>query len=282
MKRFARTLLATVMAVAALVPAFSAAASAQNPINTNMAPAYVALGDSVAAGLGLPNEGGTSGQDPVCGRSTGAYAYQVAQAKNIDVEHLACSGATVGDLFTKQTVNNTEIPPQLDQAFAQGTPQLITITAGANDIHWADAFKKCYAATCGTRTDDAMQTYYRAVMELKLDAALASIAWRSHGNPPKVVITGYYNPLSPACAVADPVHFTADEMNWAKGQVDKLNQSLQRASSLFSFASFAPVDFTGHDICSADSWVQGQADPAPFHPKAAGQAALAQAVLGKL
>src|SRR6266540_5458482 len=63
------------------------------------APAYVALGDSVAAGLGLASSAGT-GQSPQCGRSTAAYAYQVARAKNLELEHLACSGATVGDLFT--------------------------------------------------------------------------------------------------------------------------------------------------------------------------------------
>ena len=36
-------------------------------------------------------------------------------------------------------------------------------------------------------------------------------------------------------------------------------------------------DFTGHALCDPDSYVQGLRDPAPFHPTAAGELAIALA-----
>ncbi|HXP54367.1 MAG TPA: hypothetical protein VN847_05405, partial [Streptosporangiaceae bacterium] len=36
-------------------------------------------------------------------------------------------------------------------------------------------------------------------------------------------------------------------------------------------------DFTGHALCDADPYVQGVGSPAPFHPTAAGELAIALA-----
>jgi lysophospholipase L1-like esterase len=195
--------------------------------------------------------------------------------------NIACSGATAGDLFTVQGVSGPNIPAQLTTAFANGTPQLMTITAGANDIHWAAFLKKCAASTCGTASDSSIANIYMTVLKFKLHYALSSIQARSHGTPPTVVMTGYYNPVSAACNSID-ARFTPSELAWFSGEVAALNQTIQNVSSQYSFARFAPVDFTGHDLCSADSWVQGLQDPAPIHPTAAGQAAIANAVLTKL
>lgn len=84
---------------------------------------YAALGDSIAAGAGLaPSEA-----DDQCQRSTQAYGYLVAQQRNLTLLHVACGGATAGDLFTMQRVSGPNIVPQLDTAFASGTPALITL-----------------------------------------------------------------------------------------------------------------------------------------------------------
>jgi lysophospholipase L1-like esterase len=276
-KRFITSLTAALLLAVAALPVFSTTVHAQG---NNSAPTtkYTALGDSVAAGLGLPP---TGDQPAACGRSPQGYPYQVAQTTGLDLAHIACSGATAGDLFTAQDRQGTSVPAQIDQAFAGGKPQLITITAGANDLKWTEVFGKCYASTCGTPTDSATTAARRFAVRVKLAYALANIKFRSHGTPPKVVLTGYYNPLSAQCAALDP-HFTAEEMTWVQGQVQSLNQAIQDVSNLFGFTSFAPVDFTGHDVCSASPWVQGQADPAPFHPNATGQAVISQAVLTKL
>ena len=125
---------------------------APNPPINNMAitpPAsaangtYAALGDSVAAGLGLLAASNATNQDLQCGRTTQAYPYIVAQTLGVQLIDVACSGATAGDLVTQQGVSGPNITPQLDIAFAAGTPQLITITAGANDVHWDDFLRYC-------------------------------------------------------------------------------------------------------------------------------------------
>lgn len=243
--------------------------------------AYAALGDSVAAGLGLsPLPGGTRG-DTTCGRSTEAYPYKVAASQGKTLMHIACSGARAGDLFTRQGVRGTLRAPQLRTAFANGTPGLISITAGANDVRWVTFLKKCYASRCGTATDTRVANAYQKVLTAKLHVLLLDIQRRSGGNPPTTVLTGYYNPLSVACSTLEP-RFTAEEIAWATERLNILNQTIQSVTAQYSFATFAPVSFASHDACSADPWVQGQDDEAPFHPNAKGQDVIADAVLSAL
>lgn len=245
--------------------------------NTATTGQYVALGDSVAAGLGLPV---APGSDPACGVSAQAYPARVAASLNMPYQNLACSGATAGDLVTEQHLSGTsrDIEPQLDRAFAGGTPQLISITAGANDMYWQYFARKCYVSTCGTGTDQALVDSFRSVLTLKLEYALQSIQYRSNGQPPRVVLTGYYQPLSAACSVRQPA-ITAAEAQWLNDQLAALNQTISSAASGYSFARYATVDFSGHELCTRRPWVQGINSSAPLHPTAAGQRAIAQAVL---
>lgn len=231
---------------------------------------YVALGDSVAAGQGLPSS------DTVCGRSSQGYPNIVAQKLNLPLVNASCSGATVGDLFTRQSVPGPNIPAQLDTAFAAGKPKLITITAGANDAHWADFIRACYAYTCGSSSYSFTAQTYIAAMKVKLRYALSDIRVRSRGNPPQVIITGYYYPFSNACASSS---LTTTELGWLHNEWQALNDALRSVSSDYSFVKFVPVSFSGHDICSAQPWVQGLNDSAPFHPTAAGQQIIANAAL---
>lgn len=245
---------------------------------------YVVLGDSVAAGLGLPLVTTANVQDNTCGRSSQSYGYEVGRQLGRQTTLLACSGATAGDLLTQQRVNGNNPQAQISAAYAGGAPSLISITAGANDMKWQTFIGKCYTSTCGTNTDTNVSDAALVLMRGKLTAALESVKLRGiAGNvqPPTVVVTGYYNPVSTACAT-DPAfgsRMTAAEVEWLNGRVVKLNDSIARTAANYSFVRFAPVDFTGHDLCSADPWVQGLTAKAPVHPTAAGQQAIAQAVV---
>lgn len=244
-----------------------------NPNPQPQANVYAALGDSVAAGLGLPSS------DPQCGRSDEGYPNIVARNADLPLVNVSCSGATVGDLFTKQGVPGPNIPAQLDTAFAQGTPKLITITAGANDAHWADFVKACYAYNCGSSSYNYTAAAYIKAMKVKLHYALADIRARSGGNLPQVIVTGYYYPFSSVCANDQ---LTSAELAWLNSEWRGLNAAIQDVSNHYSFVKYVPVNFSGHDVCSADPWVQGPDDPAPFHPTTAGQQAIANAVSQKL
>jgi lysophospholipase L1-like esterase len=245
-------------------------ASVQPP-STNM-PTYAALGDSVAAGFGLSDD------QTRCGRSDNAYPVVIANTRHLSLIHAACTGATAGDLFTKQRKGGPNLAPQIDTAFAHGTPQLITITAGANDAHWVQFARKCYRSTCGTERDTRIADGLLAALRVKLDYTFSEIARRSGDQPPKVIITGYYNPLSAECSTIEP-RLTPNEITWLSNRIELLNQTIKDVSNEYSFVMYAPVSFGGHDICADNPWVQGLQDPAPFHPNAQGQAAIARAIL---
>lgn len=248
--------------------------------DTSHARVYAALGDSVAAGMGLKKSSTNTNRDTQCGRSSQAYTTTIARTTNLPLINTACSGATAGDIFTKQGVSGPNIPPQLDAAFAQGTPQLMTITAGANDAHWRGFLRTCYATNCATSASTTAANAYLVSLQLKLYYMFYAIESRSTGAPPKVYVTGYYNPLSDNCLSS---RISSTEMAWLNAEATALNQTIQNVTNKFSsFATFVPVNFAGHDICSSAPWVQGLNGKAPFHPTAAGQQAIAQAILAKM
>lgn len=243
--------------------------------------AYYALGDSVAAGLGLPAGSETSTQDRQCGRSSQAYGSQVAAASGLPYTNLACSGATAGDLLTDQHISGSNPEQQFKSAFANGTPKLITITAGANDVQWAQFVRLCLATDCNNRTNSAVAAASADVLRAKLHAAFSYIQLKSGNNPPQVIITGYYNPLSAPCVQQFP-QLTSYELSWLNSGVSRLNSTISRVASQYPFVKYAPVNFVGHELCTASPWVQGINDAAPLHPTAAGQQAIARSVINRL
>jgi len=263
MKRFVLSIIAAVMVVGMV---FSPVALAATPTR------YVALGDSVAAGAGLPGSEGT-----VCDRSPQAYPYKVAAALGTSVTNLACSGAKVDEgIYGEQVRSGTEIPAQLDVAFVSGTPDLITMTIGANDIRWAQYLRKCQVATCGTTFDNATTAVLRGDLRVELYWALSQIEQRSDGNPPQVLVNGYYNPIS-TTTCSDTQQISAGERSWIRTQTANLNQAIRSVVQQFAFAEFVPISFAGHEVCSVHPWIQGVRLPAPFHPYGMAQDAIANA-----
>lgn len=240
---------------------------------------YYALGDSVAAGWGLAQSTKATARDKQCGRSPQAYASYVAKSIKLRYVNASCKGATVGDLFTAQHVEGPNIPAQLKTAFHKGTPRLITITAGANDAHWSAFLQQCYVSNCATSSTTTLANAYLAAMQFKLYYAFSDIQSLSAGTPPTVVVTGYYNPVSANCVGQN---FTSQELTWVNAEVTALNQTIKNVASHYSFVRFAPVDFTGHDVCSTTPWIQTANQAAPFHPTTTGQKAIAASVIKTL
>ena len=237
--------------------------------------AYAALGDSVAAGAGL--EGGTA----PCYRSTASYGYTVSQSTGLPIDHLACTGAKADDgLYGEQERDGYILPAQINQAFNGGAPDLMTVTIGANDARWTQFIRQCYYIRCGYDIDTARFAAYLVDLKLELNIVMARIHALSNGNPPQVIVTGYYSPFSSA-SCADTENLTAQEKSWLNSRTTSLNRAIKGTVDKYSYAKFAPVSFAGHEICSVDPWIQGPTSPMPFHPTAAGQRTIANAVLGK-
>jgi len=247
--------------VGAVSPVTTTAATQEKVTNTSGI--YAALGDSIAAGAGLSPSANSGGS---CARSSESYPHKVAQAKGLTLVHLACSGATVSDAAS-----------QLDQAFANGTPQVITITAGANDMQWMQFIRKCAVSECGTSADIAATQALRTVMEQKLSLLFAEINTRSNGNPPRVVITGYTNPVSNYCKGRQDL-VVNNEINWLNKERDQLNKSIRKSMKGYKFVRYASMNFTNHTVCARVPWSQGLDEPAPLHPNALGHSTLAKTV----
>jgi lysophospholipase L1-like esterase len=240
---------------------------------------YAALGDSIAAGVGLAPIPGATPEDTLCGRSVNAYPQLVAAGLHTSLTaNVACGGAKVHDLYAAQQVGGTNLAPQIDAAFANGKPRLITLTIGANDLGWSSLVNKCYASTCGTEADNLTTRIARARVQVELVRALLKIDSLSNYRPPKVLVTSYFKPFSDQ-QCRDTQGLTPDEMNWLNLQENLLDKATRSVASWFNFTSYVPVDFTGHEFCSSTPWIQGLASPAPFHPTVAGQQAIAEAIL---
>lgn len=244
---------------------------------------YVAIGDSVASGLGTGTIAGASSEDTLCGRSSNAYSEFVSEKlkHNAYSENFACQGARTTHLANPQSIGGANITPQLDAAFAKGTPALISLTIGANDAEWSTFIGACFATDCNTRQYTDLANAYLAQLSTSLDNSLADIEARSHGKAPDVVVTGYFNSMSPNCVAINGI--TSGEIAWLANATEALNSLIKNSADKYKFAIFAPVDFTGHDICSANTWIQRPGgipgEPAPFHPTVEGQQAIARTVL---
>ncbi len=256
------------------------------PAVTHASPtnSYVALGDSVASGAGLPFNG-TDPDAVKCQRSGQAYPFVVARSIGATLDHEACGGAKITEgLLKSQNAQGTPMQPQLDQAFAAGTPRVISITAGTNDIGWSTYLTKCHQADCGNFSDTASSSYLIWRVHQNMRSVLNEIAARSGTDPkPTVIITGYYLPVSnaqPACM--DKQGLTTKEVDWIRQQASLLNIALNAMAYEYDFVKFASVDFSGHELCSADPWIQGITGPAFYHPTAKGQEALGKAVIHAL
>jgi hypothetical protein len=235
---------------------------------------YVAMGDSVSAGAGLAG----SKADKACGRSAEAYPNIVADELGYQLQQLSCGGAKVDEgIYGKQRVRGPDPAPQLDAAFAGGEPQLISMTIGANDVRWSRQVRSCISGRCDSKWDSRKMQVYLFDLRLELDHAMSEIQRRSTGTPPTVILTGYFSPLATTCEAFSRV--TASEVAWAKSQVAALNNLIKDVADDYRFARYAPVNFNGHELCSADPWIQGASDPAPIHPTAEGQEAIARSVI---
>jgi lysophospholipase L1-like esterase len=244
--------------------------SSQTPGQTPFQPkTYFALGDSIAAGAGLPLVDNATLGDIRCRRSSQAYPQLVAANRGLTLYHLACSGATSDDVLS-----------QLNTAFAAGTPELITITVGANDANWVDYLRQCYSSNCDTTANTAAIKADLVVLQGKLQTIFQTIQTRSsNGLPPQVVMTGYSNPVSNYC-IGRQNYATKSEIKWLNARRDDLNKTIRSVVNQYTYASYASTNFDGHALCASDSWVQQISDPAPLHPTAQGQQLITTSVLG--
>jgi lysophospholipase L1-like esterase len=249
---------------------------------------YVAMGSSFAAGPGLPSR--VPGSPRRAGRSTGNYAHLVARALGLDLHDVTFSGATTSDILRPPAAGRAA---QLDAV----TPEtsLVTITAGGNDVGylprltlasvpWPLRVLPPVTARVGalgeaSATDERFE---------QLGRNLAAIAGRLRDRAPacRVLVVDYLSilpPDGPAPAPPPPAEITA----WGRVIAARLAAVTQAAAATAGWTYIAAsAASAGHHAWSAAPWTRrfhlSLRGGAPYHPSAAGMAAVAELVLAKL
>ena len=237
----------------------------------------VVIGDSTAAAVGNPLLSGASALDRACGRSSESYAADLATVNHWNVLNLACSGATIANgLLGAQVLGDGQVaPPQFVEAEQATHAKVIVVSVGADDVEWSIMTRLCVAsAVCNDKVSSAyfnaqLSAFTRSYYELLLDLA------ELPGNP-AVLINQYYSPFGSDIGCLARYGITAAKEQALLSRLGQLNKVLAQGAQTFGFGVTGP-SFTGHELCTADPYVQGPGDPAPLHPTAAGELVIALA-----
>ena len=249
---------------------------------------YVAMGSSFGAGPGLTPR--APGSPRRAGRSAGNYAHLVAGALGLDLRDVTYSGATTGDLLLSSAAGQ---PAQLDAV----TPdtRLVTITAGGNDVGYLPRLTfsslpwplpalprvKARIAAFGdpAATDERFG---------QLERNLAAIGQRLHDRAPacRVLFVDYLTILPPqgeARGGPPPPEIA----QWGRAIAARLAATTQ-AAALAAGCEYVAVSAASasHHAWSQTPWTRrfhlSLRGGSPYHPDAAGMAAVAQLVIAAL
>jgi lysophospholipase L1-like esterase len=249
---------------------------------------YVAMGSSFAAGPGIAPRAPASSRR--AGRSSGNYAHLVARALGLDLHDVTYSGATTGDVLRPSAAGQ---PAQLESV----TPdtRLVTMTAGGNDVGYLPrltlaslpwplrALPGVKARVAGFGDPAATDERFA-----QLEDNLAQIGRRLRDRAPacRVLFVDYLTILPPdGDDRGGPP--PAKIAEWGRAIAARLATTTRAAAQAGGFeyvaASAASAE---HHAWSSAPWTRrfhlSLRGGAPYHPDAAGMAAVAQLVLATL
>jgi lysophospholipase L1-like esterase len=243
--------------------------------------AYVALGSSFAAGLGLGAR--VPGSPIVCQRSVNGYPQQIARMSGLALTDMSCSGAKVKHVLRGGQVF---LGPQID-ALGAGT-RLVTLTAGGNDIGYVGDLTAMFYRNGGGAAGFLVGQFWngakpaadRAFDELQADLRETLLEVRQRAPQARIVVVTYPAIMPPdgTCAQLGISEEDAALMR----QVGVRLAHVTRETALEAGATVIDMDqlSAGHDACGDVPWVNGAAPEhgALFHPTQAGASATAQLI----
>lgn len=245
----------------------------ETPTGPPVGPQYVALGDSYAAAPGVPDTDGAGG----CFRSSGNYATLVAEQNGLTITDVTCSGAT------SESVLRDQVPRITPQA------ELVTVGIGGNDFDlFTNLITSCVdiAATdpdgspCADVARDGIEKTVDKIAT-NVDTVLAAIAEAAPSA--EVIVVGYPDLLPATGSCPDRVPLATGDYALVNDVVRGLSEALSdgAAERGYDFVDLRGPS-RGHDICSAEPWINGQTVAAdgtiPFHPFAVEQEAVARII----
>lgn len=245
----------------------------------------VAVGDSYTAGIGA----GPYTTPPPCVQTSTGYVDLLKALPIIDdeVSNEACGGARLADR------PSDTVPSVMEQIAAlaaserlSGRTELVTLTAGANDLDFATPLRVCAVSTLEVCAQ-ALQAAQAMFPSIQADLVEALIAIHKAAPRAKIVVFGYPLLFDPESGL--PTLLTPDAQRLVNAATLALNATIAQAVAIANTEAKANAvyvdvtdDFAGHAINSADPWINfDPLDPfAPqnFHPTLAGHEAYADAL----
>ena len=234
----------------------------------------VVIGDSTAAAIGNPLVPHATAVDRACGRSADSYAQDLAEVNGWNVLNLACSGATVPvGVLGVQSTGGQDVPSQFSVLEQADNASVVVVSIGANDLQWTATAAMCVlAAAC----DDQATTAYFQSNLADFTRNFYQLLHDLAGLPqhPRVLINAYFDPFGGDVKCLSAEGFTTAKTRVLTARLATLNAVLVKGAQTFGFIAVRP-SFEGHELCGAQPYVQGLHDPAPLHPTAAGELAIA-------
>lgn len=273
--------------VVALVSVLGTVAWSTAPASGSTTGAYVALGDSYAAGPIIPNQIASAG---FCLRSDHNFAHVLAPAvAPSSFRDASCSGATTVNMTQSQSLAVGSNAPQFNRLTSDTT--VVTLEIGGNDIGFSSIVKSCaslvpWGSPCKNKYIkngvDTIATRITATAP-KIAAAIDGIHSRSpHA---RVFVLGYPAILPDSgggCWPAMPI--TSGDVPYLRSKHKQLNGMIASQAAAHG-AKYVDVytPSIGHDACS--SWSSKWVEPivpthlaAPVHPNSRGEQGMANAL----
>jgi hypothetical protein len=234
----------------------------------------VVIGDSTGAGAGLPQVAHPSTADSACGRSSQSYAVDLASVNGWRALNLACDSATIANgLLGPQPLGGQQIPAQIGSLDQVQNPTVVIVSVGADDLQWSAILQYC-AATPQCDSEASNAYFQQKLSQFSTDYLQLLIQLGSLPGHPRVIINRYYDPFGNNVSCITQRGLTAAKVTTIQTWLAALNNVLAKGAAQSGFLSPQP-SFAGHALCSPQPYVQGLSDPAPFHPTAEGQLAIA-------
>jgi lysophospholipase L1-like esterase len=276
---------------------------------------YVALGDSYSSGQGSesalaqnywysnpvkPCLRGPGGWPIILGKDSGGSL--VIKGSGKETSFFACAGATSGEILNGGPKRPKQVHELEEYRQKNGTPGLVTLTAGGNDVHFAELLETCYSggiAQLGQCEDVlvaeiAYLTRWHKSFSNKLATLYSKVASVA-GTGSKIEVVGYPKIMPPWTSVLSAslrcswIDLKPAVLVLANEVVEDLNNDIRQAASQ-AHVGYASVEdaVAGRTLCTGDPWIgeltlyNGKVAEIAGHPRPPGQSALASTVLNDM
>ncbi len=229
------------------------------------------LGDSYSSGEGARDYLTASTIPPnTCHQSMRTYAAPLYGDDRVRL--IACSGATMSAIDGPQ-MDRGVTRSQIDQLRDGPAPEVVLMTIGGNDIHFADLVEGCVMPTNCVPDGEALKKHNETITAQRdrLSRTYQAV-WRAansvdmleerSGRPAPILVLGYPRVL-PDARTGSCSGFNAAEIQFGNDTVDLLDETIRLATddAKTAGADVRYVDYVqmsipaGNSACSADPYI---------------------------